>query len=186
MARLFGDRADWRSWKLVILDEVISKGDPEMAARELHRRKGGIYRGAVLVGDANGFHAGHRYGGRALKTYDAHYYRKHGFKVVAPIKTYSKDRKSVAYSNPQQGESRTVVRYLLRNRMIVVNAGACPRLIHAIERAPNRRKRNNDAGSWLDREIYNLEDSLRYLCWRVFSERLRRSAAKYDEEEAVA
>lgn len=167
VAKVFGNAGDWRTWTLVFLDEAVTNGDAEQSAKELRRRSGGRYRGAAVVIDANAFHSGHIYGGKASKTNDAFHFKKLGFVVTAPIRTATPGRPPT-YSNPAIGDSRSVVRNRMRAGKIIINAGKCPRLINAIANAPNRAKRRSDKNTWLEKEVYSLEDSMRYVVWRVF------------------
>lgn len=170
--KVFGQQGDPKSWVFVVLDEVISlKCDAKTAARELWHRKNGKYRGAVVVADCNGFHSTHSYGGREAKNFDQWYYAEKKFKPVAPIETFN-DAGKKTHSNPGIGESRTLIREMLREDHLLINAGSCPRTVNMMSKAPNRRKRKSDAGTWIDREIYNLEDCVRYVVWRCLSKHL--------------
>lgn len=176
--KVFGQQGRAETWTLVALDEVVTtRADAITAAKELRRRAKGRYKGAVVVADCNGFHSYHNYGGRQSKHFDKFYYEAEGFRAVAPIHTKGKDRKT-KHSNPDMGMSRTVIRQLMREVRFIINAGQCPRLVHAIEKAPNRRKRKEDVGTWIDREVYNLEDCVRYVAWRVFERFLARAPKK--------
>lgn len=169
IARVFADGEGKQH--IVILDEqVIHGSDPIHAARMLGRRKDGRYKqgGLSLVCDANGFHEGHRYGGQEHKTSDSYRFKQEGFHVKAPIDRPA-TKASSGKSNPSVGESRTLVRELMRNGQILVNRGSCPLLCDAIAKAPNRAKRKSDSNTALDKQVYNLEDCLRYLVWKVFS-----------------
>ena len=177
VCKVFGQQGKPETWTLVCLDEVVTlKCDAKQAAKELAKRKRGKYRNSVVVADCNGFHSAHRYGGRESANHDSYYYAEAKFRPVAPIHTRRDGGGTkTKHSNPQIGESRTLVRELMREGRLFINAGGCPRLVNAIRKAPNRRKRKADAGTWLDREVYNLEDCLRYVAWRVFSPSMTRT-----------
>ncbi|MGH1344341.1 MAG: hypothetical protein ACRBN8_22470 [Nannocystales bacterium] len=167
--KFFGEQGDPSTWKMVAVDELItSKADAKEAARELRRRNNGQYAGSVVVADCNGFHSLHKYGGQESKHFDKFYYEDEKFKAVAPIHIKNTKTRKTTYSNPGIGASRTLIRELIREGQFFIIAGRCPRFVNAMAKAPNRRKLKKDAGSWLDREVYNLEDACRYVAWRVF------------------
>jgi hypothetical protein len=169
--KVFGDQQKPETWTLVAMDETISKRcDALKAARIYAKEHNGRYKGSVAICDKAGFYNTHSYGGKVSENNDAFYYAKEGFRVVAPIHTKDKTRKrKTNYSNPGVTESRTLVRELLRQGRLVINAGSCPELVNMFGKAPNRRKKDKDAGTYLDRRVYNLEDALRYVVWRVFA-----------------
>lgn len=177
IAKLFAhDRQDPTTWGIVWVDEQISKArDARVAAKELARRGGGRYEGKLgLVCDSHMFHKANAHGGQGdQRTADALRFKELGFGVAPPIQGKATS-KSTGMSDPGIGDSRTVVRRLMVNGHFHVNAGNCVRLGEMLLRAPFGRKKPTDAGSWLDRNVYNLEDSIRYVVWRVFSKRVEK------------
>lgn len=181
--KVFGELADWESWHLVIVDEESTRADAVQASSESARRKNGRYRGSAGVGDCNGFHRPNREGGLSSKHNAAKHYENEGFQLTAPIRTLHAGKKAT-YSNPQVGESRTVVRDLARRGKLWVNAGACPGTVNAITRAPNRRKKNADKNTWIEKQIYGYEDCVRYICWRMFAKKVEQRKRTHEEEIA--
>lgn len=179
LARIFArDRKDWRTWHLVFLfEQVLQRADARQAAAALRDRDGGVYQGAALVGDCNAFWDGHRYGGVASKTSDAFEFTSRGFLMVSPIVTPPKKTAhgfggGAEGRNPEISASRRLVRQLLHERRILVSAGGCPLLARALPRVPHGGKPKSAANTSLDQQIYNLDDCVRYLAWKVFGDRM--------------
>lgn len=184
--KVFGDIERWETWNLVIMDEESTATDAKSASAESKRRAGGRYVGACMVGDPNGFHDSNREGGRATKTNDAQHYKLAGFQMVAPIATQQAGQMP-KYSSPEVGESRTCLRDLMRRRVLWVNEGKCPGSANALAKAPNRRKRNADKNTWIEKQVYAFEDCFRYVAWKIFSKhQLRRDRSAQAEAEAAA
>lgn len=165
LGRVFGDRDKPDTWTLVLLAEQVLEGDSDTAARELVAKEGGKYQGACLVPDGTMFHDSHYHGPRANKTNDAQQYKRHGFRVVPPMRAQGGE------FNPSVLESRKLNRIMMRARRILVSSTGCPMLMHALTKVPNRPKRKGDAHTYLDKRIYNFDDCVRYIVWRLFSKR---------------
>lgn len=165
LGKVFGVRSDPSTWTLVLLVEQVLEGDSETAARTLAERDDGRFYGACIVPDGSMFHESHYHGPKKDCTNDAQQYRKHGFRVVPPMKAHGDE------FNPGVKESRELNRIMMRANRILVSATGCPMLAHAITKVPNREKRKADSNTYLDRRVYNFDDSLRYLTWRLFSKR---------------
>lgn len=181
MFKVFGYLKAWETWHLVVVDEESTRADALQAAAETARRKRKRYVGSAGVGDCNGFHRTHSEGGQASKHNAAKHWENAGFHLVAPIRT-AKPGQNATFSNPQVGESRTVVRDVARRGRLWVNAGACPNMVNAIIKAPNRRKRNADKNTWIEKTIYGYEDCLRYTCWRIFARKIEQRKRHTGEE----
>lgn len=174
IAKFFGDVQDWRSWVMVFVREFVGRfRDSGQAAAELAEAEGGIFKGAVAVCDANGFHNTHMYPGKKLATFDTREFEKAGFRPRGPIATIVPGEKP-HYSNPGVQDSRRINRYLFGQQQLVVLEPTCPRLLSALNKAPNRRKQHREAGSKIDREVYNLEDCARYGTWRIFEKHIQK------------
>jgi hypothetical protein len=178
--KVFGHFDDWESWNLVFLDEESTRSDALQASAESARRKKGRYLHSALVGDSNGFHKTNREGGSGQKHNAAKHWENAGFEMVAVIRTVKHGK--AAYSLPLLGESRTVVRDVMRRGKLWVNAGACPGIVNALVKAPNRRKKNSDKNTWIEKQIYGHEDGVRYVCHRLFSKRLERRTREFQEQ----
>lgn len=189
ISKIFGHPNKWETWNLVVIDEVVSSGDAQQAAAELARRKDGKYQGALIVCDCNGFHhpkQGHGSGDRRLRSFQASYYANAGFRPLPPIRNWKPDGSNTV-QNPGVGESRTVVRHLMREKHLWVNSGQAPRTLFAIKNAPNRGKRNSDKNTWVEAEVYGLEDCLRYKAWWVFESFIRTRKLELEAQaEAIA
>jgi hypothetical protein len=61
---------------------------------------------------------------------------------------------------------------MLRENKLLFSEVGCPSLIAALPKVPSRPKAPGDAGTYMDRKVYNFDDSLRYVCWKFFSKRL--------------
>jgi hypothetical protein len=166
MARMFGNRNDPETWTLVFLDEQLLDGDAEEAASSLAERGHGRYKGAAICCDPSMFWDSHAHGGRQHKTNDARMFARFGFRMKAPIVSGGGE------SHPDVMENRKLVRMLMRDGKILVSSFGCPGLANAITRVPNRPKRKGDSGAAIDRTVYNFDDCVRYLTWRIFSKRL--------------
>lgn len=180
--KVFGNLKDWESWHFVIMDEESTRADALQASAESARRKRGRYRGSAGVGDANGFHKPNHQGGQEKKHNAAKHYANAGFELVAPIRS-AKPGQAATFSNPQVGESRTVVRDVARRGRLWVNAGACPGTVNALTRAPNRRKKNADKNTWIEKQIYGYEDCVRYGCWRIFARKVEQRKRAFETRE---
>lgn len=180
VAKIFAaDRSDPSTWEIAFVDEMVTKArDSTVAAKEFARRAGGRYKDQIgIVCDANGFHKANRHGGQERRTSDAYRYNEQGLRTESPIRGKG-TKKTSGRSNPGIGDSRTVVRRLMAAGHFKVNAGNCVRMMDMLTRAPFGRKKPNEASTWTDRNVYNLEDSMRYLIWRVFSKRVERTESK--------
>lgn len=166
LGRVFGDPNDPSTWTLVFLAEQIIEGDSRTAAEELAAKDGGRYRESCLVPDGTMFHDSHFHGTRAKNSNDAAEYKRAGFRVRPPMRA-----KGEEYSPPVL-ESRGVVREMMRQRRTFVSTIGAPSLAHAITKVPSRPKRQSDSNTYLDKRIYNCDDCLRYLEWRLFSKRV--------------
>lgn len=168
LGKIFGDIEHPSTWALCWLAEFTIDGDTEQAARHLAAIEGGRYRGRVgLVTDASMHHNANYHGGHANRSNDAAEYRKLGFKTTAPIVVDGTHK-----SNPDVLEGRKLVRIMLRADKMLFSEVGCPNLILAMQKVPNRPKRHSDAGTRLDRMIYNFDDVVRYPSWKFFSKRL--------------
>lgn len=179
IAKVFArNRRDWETWHLVwVREQVLQRADARQAAGALRDLDGGLYQGAGLVADCNGFWDGHRYGGRPSKSSDVYEFASRGFMCAAPVITPRKRAKGgkVAGGEPQNPgvpESRRLVRQLLAERRMLVAAGGAPLLANALPKVPQGRKPRSAAGTALDRQIYNLDDAIRYLAWKIFGARM--------------
>lgn len=166
LARVFGDPNDPETWTLVFLAEQIMEGDSRTAAEALAEKDNGRYRDSCLVPDGTMFHDSHYHGPKAKNSNDAAEYKRAGFRVRPPMRA-----KGEEYS-PPIAESRGVVRELMRDGRILVSTFGAPSLAHAITKVPKREKRHSDSNTYLDKRIYNCDDCLRYLAWRLFSKRV--------------
>lgn len=167
VGKIFGDPEHPRTWTLCWLDEIVLDGDTEMAAKALAEKDAGRYRGrTMIVCDASMFRNSQYHGGHASQSNDAAEYKRLGFKVKAPITV-----DGIKHSSPNVLESRKLVRIMQRERVMLWSRYGCPRLVTAMPKVPSRPKAHADAGTRLDREIYNLDDALRYPAWRVFQKR---------------
>lgn len=187
ICKVFGKKDDWTTWSLVVVDVIVTEGDAKDSADELagatkwsDRRHGARYVGAACVLDANAFHSFHRYGGRKSKTYDAVHYRNLKFGAVPPIKNVHVGKPSTN-SNPELRQSRTVLRHLMKEQRLFVSS-SCDDVVFAIKNAPRRRKSPNDRSTWMDKKVFNCEDSLRYVGWRIYGRLIETRAAKADEQ----
>lgn len=173
VGKIFGDLEHPATWSLCWLDEIVLDGDTEMAARALAEKDGGRYRGRTLiVCDAAMFRNSQYHGGHATQSNDAAEYKRLGFRVKAPITV-----DGTKHSSPNVLESRKLVRIMQRERVMLWSRFGCPRLVAAMPKVPSRPKAHADAGTRLDREIYNLDDALRYPTWRMFQKRWLPQAA---------
>lgn len=179
VARVFADNPrDWQTWHLVLLmEQVLQRADARQAAAALRDKDGGLYQGAGMVADCNGFFDGHRYGGVASKTSDVFEFVQRGFHCVPPIVTPPK-KTARGFSgggegkNPEHSASRRLVRQLLVERRLLVAGGACPMTAAALPRVPYGAKLARQANTALERQIFNIDDAIRYLAWRIFGARM--------------
>jgi hypothetical protein len=143
-------------------------GDSEMAAKKLAGLHGGRYRGRTgLIPDGNMFRDANYHGGSSTHSNDAAEYKRLGFRVAPPIRT-----DGTKASNPNVLEARKLVRIMLREDKLLFSEVGCPSLVAVIPKVPSRPKAPGDAGTYMDRKVYNLDDSLRYVAWKFFSKRL--------------
>jgi hypothetical protein len=179
MGRIFTDNPrDWRTWHLVwLFEQVLHRADARQAAAKLRDEGGGLYRGASLVPDCNGFFDGHRYGGVASKSSDVFEFVSRGFFCEPAVRTPAK-RTARGFAggnepkNPPIPDSRRLVRQLLAEQRMLVSAGGCPMLANALPKVPFGAKQSRYANTALDRQILNLDDCARYLSWKVFGARM--------------
>ncbi|MBK6920554.1 MAG: hypothetical protein IPH07_24350 [Deltaproteobacteria bacterium] len=167
VGKIFGDPEHPRTWALCWLDEIVLDGDSEMAARALAEKDGGRYRGRTLVVcDANMFRNSQYHGGHSTQSNDAAEYKRLGFRTKAPITV-----DGTKHSNPNVLEARKLVRIMQREGVMLFSAVGCPQLVQAMPKVPSRVKAHAEAGSRMDRQVYNFDDSLRYPAWRLFQKR---------------
>lgn len=182
--KVFGTFSKWESWHFVVVDEESTRSDALQASAESARRKGGRYQGSAGTGDSNGFHKPHRDGGSATKHNAAQHWQNAGFDLVPVIRT-ARPGQRPAFSNPLVGESRTVVRDVMRRGRLWINAGACPGTVNALVKAPNRRKKNADKNTWIEKQVYGFEDTVRYFLWRAVAKHLEQRIREYNEGEGM-
>lgn len=187
-ARVYGELKDWRTWTTVFFREFIGRWkDSGEAAADLSKLEGGRFANSIVICDGNGFHNPHLYPGSKSATFDAVEFRKAGFHPFGPIVTFPKDGSTPRRSNPGIPESRRINRYLMREGQLLFCERGVPRTLNAVRRAPNRRKLNREAGTRIDREIYNVEDCMRYGTWRVYSKHIDSVRQKaHDDAKAAA
>lgn len=179
--KVFGELEDWQTWNLVAVDEEQTRSDSIEAAAESRIRNHHAYEGSAVVGDANGFNRGK---GGKRRDDDSRHWENAGFAMVAPVRHASKDGTRPTYENPRMGASRTSLREIMRRGRFWVNAGKCPGLLNALNKAPNRRKSNNDKNTWIEVKVYGYEDCLRYAVWRIFHKHQSAKQKAIDEETA--
>jgi hypothetical protein len=168
IGKIFGDIEHPATWTLCMLDEMVLDGDTQMAATKLAGLHGGKYRGKTgLIPDGNMFRDANYHGGSANQSNDAAEYKRLGFRVAPPIRI-----DGTKASNPNVLEARKLVRIMLRENKLLFSEVGCPSLIAALPKVPSRPKAPGDAGTYMDRKVYNFDDSLRYVCWKFFSKRL--------------
>ncbi len=168
IGKIFGDPEHPLTWTLCWLDELVMDGDSEQAAKALASMHDGKFRGRTgLVCDGNMFRDANYHGGHANQSNDAAEYKRLGFRVTPPIRT-----DGTKTSNPKVLEARKLVRIMFRTDKMLISEVGCPHLLHALPKVPNRDKEPNEAGTRMDREIYNMDDCVRYTAWKFFSKRL--------------
>lgn len=168
VGKVFGEIDHPSTWVFCAVDELTLDGDSEMAAKALAHLRGGRYKGRTgLIPDGNMFRDANHHGGHANQSNDAAEYKRLGFRVAPPIRVGG-----TRASNPAVLESRKLVRIMMRSHKLLVSSVTCPQLCYALSRVPNRDKAHSESGSYIDRRVYNMDDSLRYVCWRFFSKRL--------------
>lgn len=178
VVRVFAsDPRDRSTWTLAFLDEHLESGDARRAAKSFSEHfRAGKYAGAGLVCDCNGFYDGHRYGGRPSKTTDAWEFEAKGFMVRPPLftpkKASARGRSTGGEArNPGLSDSKKLVRRLLEQNRILVDS-VCIKLIRALPRVPRGEKRASQANTAADRQIFNFDDCVRYICWALFADEI--------------